>query len=106
MVTPVRALTDAAISSHLNWRRLASVMLGKMSLFIAILCTATEPTPPAPITNTLFMLAVLLQRFDLLTRALIALPIFVILNMFHDNGARLLVILKQVQDDDIMEEQR
>jgi hypothetical protein len=52
------------------------------------------------------MLAVLLQRFDLLTRALIALPIFVILNLFQDNGPRVLVILKQVQDDDIMEEPR
>ena len=52
-VTPVRAFTDSAIASHLNLRRLASVMSGKMSGFIAILCTATEPTPPAPITRTL-----------------------------------------------------
>jgi hypothetical protein len=33
----------------------AGVMSGKMSGFIAILCTATEPTPPAPITRTLLM---------------------------------------------------
>ena len=56
MVTPVRALTEAAMSSHLDLVRLASVMWEKISALIAILWTATEPTPPAPITSTLLIL--------------------------------------------------
>src|SRR3546814_21099438 len=59
--TLFRSFTDSAIATHLNLRRLASVMSGKMSGFIAILCTATEPTPPAPITRTLLIVKNLLR---------------------------------------------
>jgi hypothetical protein len=56
-VTPVRCFTDSAIASHLDFVRLAKVMCENMSVFIAILWTATEPTPPAPITSTLLIWA-------------------------------------------------
>ena len=55
MTTPVRSFTEAAMASHLDFVREANVMWEKMSAFIAILWTATEPTPPAPITRTLLI---------------------------------------------------
>ncbi|MNN75971.1 hypothetical protein D3C81_1923060 [compost metagenome] len=55
MVTPKRDFTDSAMASHLDFVRLAKVICEKMSAFIAILWTATELTPPAPITSTLLM---------------------------------------------------
>ena len=57
MVTPKRDLTDSAMASHFDFVRLARVMCEKMSAFIAILWTATELTPPAPMTSTLLMCA-------------------------------------------------
>ena len=51
IATPVRACTLSAIASHLNLRREARLTCPKMSGFIAILCTATDPTPPAPMTR-------------------------------------------------------
>ena len=57
MATPKRAFTDSAMASHLDLVRLARVMCEKMSVFIAILWTATELTPPAPITSTLLIRA-------------------------------------------------
>jgi len=64
MVTPVRAFTDSATFSQLTMRRLASVIWLNMSLFIAILWTATEPTPPAPMTRTLLNIVSLTQARD------------------------------------------
>jgi hypothetical protein len=61
MSTPVRDFTDSAIASHLDFVRLARLMWLNMSVFIAILWTATEPTPPAPITNTLLIRPFLLS---------------------------------------------
>jgi len=43
------------MASQLDRLRLASVMCVKTSRRIAILWTAAEPTPPAPITSTLLM---------------------------------------------------
>ncbi len=58
-VTPVRACTDAAMASHFETVRLARWISLKMSGFVAciwaILWTATEPTPPAPMTSTLLI---------------------------------------------------
>jgi len=51
----VRSFTEAAIASHFDLVRLARWMSLKMSLFIAILWTQTELTPPAPITSTFAM---------------------------------------------------
>ena len=67
MDTPVRSLTDAAIASHLLLVRLARLIWVKIDKFIAILCTATEPTPPAPITKTLLICYALRQRFVMAT---------------------------------------
>ena len=57
ITTPKRDFTDCAMASHLDLVRLARVMCEKMSVFIAILWTATELTPPAPITSTLLICA-------------------------------------------------
>lgn len=60
MVTPVRVFTDAAMASHFETVREASVMSVKTSESCAHLWATTEPTPPAPMIRTVDILVLFL----------------------------------------------